>query len=96
MSTEQPQPDPDESTVRLPSLAALQAVHRDLLQDRRQNGDSVDVFDRVRTLIRLGQATGALLDSEEDRSTAQAILDYWSAILFKAEPGGPRCNPGGI
>ena len=65
-------------------MQRLQALHKDLLQARRQDGDTDDVFDRAEALIRRGQVTGALLDSEEDRGTAQAILDYWSAILFKA------------
>lgn len=89
MSTEQPQPALSENTERLPSLAALQTLHKNLLQARRQDGDSDDVFDRAETLIYCGQLTGALLDSDDDRGTAQAILDYWSAILFKAGRAAP-------
>ena len=55
------------------------------MRARRQDGDTDAVLDRAETLIRSGQLTGALLDSEEDRDIAQTILDYWSAILFKAE-----------
>jgi hypothetical protein len=89
MSTEQPQPDPGENTERLPSLAGLQALHKDLLQARRQDGDNDELFDHIEDLIRRGQPIGALLDSDEDRGTAQAILDYWSTILFKADRQPP-------
>lgn len=98
MSIQQSQGDPDgdterppqaEGVLRLPSLAALQALHKEFLQVRRQDGDSSALWERVADLIRRGQLTGALLDTEEDRSTAQAILDYWSAILFKADYAAP-------
>lgn len=89
MSIEQPQVEPGDAAERLPSLAALQLLHKDLLQTRRQDGESDAVLGRVADLIRRGRAVGTLLDAEEDRSTAQAILDYWSAILFKANRPAP-------
>ncbi len=89
MSTEQPQVDLSSGAERLPSVAALQALHKDLLHVRRQDGDSDALYDRIAALIHRGQLTGALLDAEGDRSTAQAILDYWSAILFKAGRPAP-------
>ena len=31
-----------------------------------------------------GHATGAILDNEDDRWTAQGLLDYWSSVLYRA------------
>lgn len=46
------------------------------------------MLDRME-LIRLGQATGAMLDAENDQWTAQGTLDYWSATLFRAGRKAP-------
>ena len=80
---------PIENVDRLPSLAALQEVHKELLQAHRQQGDTPEMLDRIETFIRLGQATGAMLDAENDRWTAQGTLDYWSATLFHAGRKAP-------
>ncbi|MEL7225458.1 MAG: hypothetical protein AAGL17_11495, partial [Cyanobacteria bacterium J06576_12] len=34
--------------------------------------------------MRTGKATGEILDSEDDRWTAQGLLDYWSSVLYRA------------
>ena len=77
------------SAERMPSLAALQVLHKELLQARRQDGDTDVILARIEILIRQGQATGAVLDTDEDREAAQSILDYWSAILFKTGQTAP-------
>lgn len=77
------------SAERMPSLAALQALHKELLRARRQDGDTDVIVARIEILIRQGQATGAALDTDEDREAAQSILDYWSAILFKTGQTAP-------
>lgn len=84
MSTGQTEVTSEVTTERLPSLAALQTLHKELLQARRQDGDTDTILARIEGLIRHGQATGAMLDVEEDREAAQSILDYWLAVLFKA------------
>lgn len=90
MSAENGQPVTSaESIERLPSLAALQAAHKELLQAHRQEGDTLELLDRIERFIYQGQATGAVLDDEQERWTAQGVLDYWSATLFRADRRAP-------
>ncbi|MFN8488616.1 MAG: hypothetical protein U0350_13530 [Caldilineaceae bacterium] len=69
---------------RFPSLAALRAAHSDLLQMHRTQGDATDVLNAIQRFIVQARDTGALLDNEADRATAQSLLDYWSTILYRA------------
>jgi hypothetical protein len=69
---------------RFASLASLRASHNDLLQAYHRQGDMSEIVERVRLFIAQGQATGALLDDENDRWIAQGLLDYWSATLHRA------------
>lgn len=78
-----------DTVERVSTLPALQADHKDLLRTHRQEGDSSEMLDRIEAFIHQGQATGVLLDEEEDRWTAQGVLDYWSAILFRADRRAP-------
>ena len=90
MSTDDITPTPSVDNVeRLPSLDALQAAHKELLQAHRQEGDTPEMLDRIEAFIYQGQATGAVLDAEDDRWTAQGMLDYWSATLFRAARRAP-------
>lgn len=69
---------------RFPSLAALRAAHSNLLQLHRAQGDATAVLAAIDHFIQQARATGALLDDETDRATAQSLLDYWSTILYRA------------
>jgi hypothetical protein len=69
---------------RYPSFVALRAVHNALLKRRRQEGETTEVASQVDAFIRRGQATGALLDNDDDREYSQGLLDYWSAMLHRA------------
>ena len=90
MSTDDITPTPSVDNVeRLPSLDALQTAHKELLQAHRQEGDTPEMLDRIEAFIYQGQATGAVLDAEDDRWTAQGMLDYWSATLFRAARRAP-------
>lgn len=90
MSTNDMRPTSSVDDVeRLPSLAALQVTHKELLRAHRQAGDTPEMLDRIETFIHQGQATGALLDAEEERWMAQGVLDYWSATLFRADRRAP-------
>ncbi len=69
-----------------PSIAALRAVHNELLKAVRdtRNLNNVPIeIDKVREFIVRGVATGTLIESEDDRSTAQGLLDYWSALAYR-------------
>lgn len=66
--------------IRYQSLAAMRAVHAELITSRRESGAMPDL-ERIAMFIRRGKATGALLDSHSDRRGAQSMLDYWDNVL---------------
>ena len=74
---------------RFASLASLRAAHNDLLQAYHRQGDMPEILEHVGLFIEQGQATGALLDEENDRWIAQGLLDYWSATLHRAGKAFP-------
>jgi energy-coupling factor transporter ATP-binding protein EcfA2 len=78
-----------ETATRFPSLASLRAAHRDLLQRHRGRGDVPQVLDEIEAFIRRGRVTGALLDDENERWTAQNSLDYWVTLLYRAGRRAP-------
>ncbi|OEU84800.1 MAG: hypothetical protein BA865_11945, partial [Desulfobacterales bacterium S5133MH4] len=71
------------------SLSALRAVHGELLQRYHDHGSTPEFLLKIDAFIRQGQATGALLDDDDDRWAAQSILDYWVPILWRAEEKPP-------
>jgi hypothetical protein len=77
---------------RYPSFVSLRAVHNALLKRRRQVGETTEVASQVDAFIRRGQATGALLDNDDDREYSQGLLDYWSAMLHRAGRHPPEAT----
>jgi len=73
----------DSPSIRYPSLAGLQAAHNELLKRQRQESDNPALHAAVIDFLREGAATGALLDADADRRTAQGLLDYWVARLYR-------------
>ncbi len=71
--------------ARYLNLNALRADHRRLLKRRRREGQTREFLDDVESFVRRGQATGALLNSDEDRWNAQNLLDYWANELYHAQ-----------
>lgn len=71
-----------------PSLPELRGAHRQLLEVRR-DGVTEQFLADVAEFIRRGQATGVLLESDEDRWDAQNLLDYWSNELFHNQQESP-------
>lgn len=67
-----------------PSLAALRAAHNTLLQAHREHGEGPALYAEIQQFLQQGQASGALLDAESERWTAQSTLDYWTATLLSA------------
>jgi WD40 repeat protein len=65
-------------------MAALRKAHGDLLKAHREDRDKADVLVPVAEFVRRGEATGALLEADQDRSAAQSLLDYWTTILYRA------------
>src|SRR5437870_4223412 len=87
----------DDSAIRFPSLTSLRAAHTELLKRYRNEDSGVDsgpesgsgtssaaALNEVVDFIRRGVATGALLDADSDRWSAQSVLDYWSTTAFRA------------
>ena len=73
-----------KSPVRYQSLASMRAVHTQLIEGRRETGETADFLEQVRDFIDSGRQTGALLDSSKDRQAAQSMLDYWDNVLNRA------------
>lgn len=65
-----------------PSLAALRAAHSKLLDAHRTQADNADFWQAVASFLQRGSRSGALIDREEERWTAQSLLDYWSATAY--------------
>ena len=69
---------------QMPSLSSLRSAHSELLKRHRESGSTPELLKEVEEFIYRGRATGALLDTDEDRWASQSLLDYWSAILYRA------------
>lgn len=65
-----------------PSLAALRAAHSKLLDAHRTQAERAEFWQEVESFLHCGSRSGALLDREEDRWTAQSLLDYWIATAY--------------
>jgi hypothetical protein len=81
-----------EAADRYPSFASLRAAHNELLREHRQHGATPQVLAAAEVFIRRGQATGALLDGEDDRWDSQGLLDYWSSMLYRAGREPPEAT----
>lgn len=78
-----------------PSFAAMREVHSELLRRRREaglgatalatprrtDGAAAALIADAAEFIRRGQASGAILDMEDERTAAQSLLTYWANIL---------------
>jgi WD40 repeat protein len=77
--------------IRYPSLGAVKAAHRQLLERfsrRDRGGDSVPrdvLLDEAEQLMRDGAVTGKVVADEADRRAIQSILDYWTTVLYRAD-----------
>ena len=68
-----------------PSLDVMRQAHRTLQRKFRGLKDQTPFMDEVVSFVEQGVLTGIVIEDEEDRWTAQGILDYWSAILYRNE-----------
>jgi energy-coupling factor transporter ATP-binding protein EcfA2 len=78
-----------DGVERFPSLSSLRAAHGRLLKRQFEAGETAELLDEVEAFIEQGRATGALLDVEDDRWASQGLLDYWVAVLYRAEREPP-------
>jgi WD40 repeat protein len=74
------------------SLAALKAAHGELAQRRRASAETAILLDDIAIFLRRGQATGALLDDDDERAAAQSLLNYWANILYRAGREPPEAT----
>ncbi len=82
MSSNKPTLSPDDEFVPFLSLASLRDTHRDLMEERRNREPTAEFWAKVTEFLERGQACGAYLDIEDERVTAQNLLDYWENQLF--------------
>lgn len=80
-SAEQTLPSEDDFVPFL-SLASLRDTHRELMEERRDRQPTVEFWAKVTEFLQRGQAAGAYLDVDDERATAQNLLDYWENQLF--------------
>jgi hypothetical protein len=72
------------------SLTSLRTAHNQLLNKHRQFGSTPAFLAGASAFIEQGRIAGALLDREEERAVAQSLLDYWTAILYRAGAEPPE------
>jgi len=71
-------------TIPYPSLTALRAAHGELLKAIRETRNLEATIEPVAEFMSRGVVTGALIEHEDDRTTAQSMLDYWSAMIYRS------------
>jgi endonuclease G len=74
-----------EAEIRFASLATMQSAHRDLLRASKERPPEFRA--RILRFLEHGRQTGSVLDTLEERSSAQSLLDYWTATLYSLPPG---------
>lgn len=81
----QPPERPAVDPSRFASFAAMRTAHTSLLRVYRDQGTSPDLLTEAEDFVRAGSRTGSLIQGDDDRLGAQSLLDYWAAILSRAE-----------
>lgn len=74
----------DDTQSWFTSSLALRNAHLELIERRRQSGDSEEMLRSVYDFIQRGSKTGVLLDGHDERESIQSLLDYWANILERA------------
>src|SRR5215469_15423239 len=81
-----------ESESLYASLTPLKEAHLRLV--KRYRAEEVDaVIESVKAFLTKGAASGALLDSDPDRASAQSLLDYWVTVLVTGLYRGEHIPP---
>ena len=74
----------DDAAIPYPSIASLKEAHARLLK-RHHSGETNEMLAEIEAFIKQGRATGALLDSDDDRWAGQSLLDYWATVLYRTD-----------
>ena len=77
-------PEGKQDAISFPSFSSLRSAHSELLRHHRESSSTTELLTEIEEFIYRGRATGALLDTDEDRWASQSLLDYWTAILYRA------------
>src|SRR5688572_22257661 len=88
MSKVNPDIRADSAITPFPSMSSLRDAHAQLLKDYR-NGETETTSGQIENFIHRAKSTGALLDSNHDRETGQALLDYWAIVLIRIRRDPP-------
>lgn len=80
-----------EKTCFEPTVA-LRAAQVKLSELRQREGDTPAVLDYIEQFIQRGSATGVLLDDEDERWSAQSVLDYWANLVARADRPRPEAT----
>ena len=75
-----------QSDAPFRSLAELRSAHATLMREARKDGSAANA-DRVADFIKRAQAAGVAIESQNDRDSAQGVLDYWVAWQFSSSRG---------
>jgi energy-coupling factor transporter ATP-binding protein EcfA2 len=85
----QPSVPTDNPPTLYKSLSAIRAAHTRLLReyekyDEPEEGEKLpeEFIQSVETFLWNASSSGALMDVEEDRTDAQALLNYWTTVLY--------------
>lgn len=85
----QPSVPTDNPPTLFKSLSAIRAAHTRLLReyekhDEPEEGEKLpeEFIQSVETFLWNASSSGALLDVEEDRTDVQALLNYWTTVLY--------------
>ncbi len=94
MSKDNPQ-TPEEEVIPFLSFPSLRDTHRELLkqkrEERKESEEANETFwADVQEFLQRGEAAGAFLDDDEERLSAQNLLDYWHNQLYHAGLEGPE------
>ncbi|MGE5248715.1 MAG: DUF4870 domain-containing protein [Bacteroidota bacterium] len=65
------------------SHASLRIEHSALLKEFHQAGEPASYAPQIRQFIQRGVASGAFIDMDSDRQSAQSVLDYWGTRLYR-------------
>ena len=71
------------------SFSLLMDAHSELLQREPDTSEKSVYLTEVQAFFDRAQVTGAVLENEDERSTAQSILNYWITVLYRANVGKP-------
>lgn len=94
MSIDNPQA-PEEEIIPFLSFPSLRDTHRELLKQKRAKQNKSEAGNEafwadVQEFLQRGEAAGAFLDDDEERHSAQNLLDYWHNQLYHAGKEGPE------